>query len=267
MLKKLTTAFKMCFSMFTIFSPSTIDWDDDSRHYMLCFLPFVGLYIGILWKILFNIFNMCIIPKLTLVLPLILAIFPFIASGFIHVDGFMDICDSIACFANKEKRIEILKDPRVGSFSVIYVVLLFIINYLIFLSMNINKVLITIISTKNIFGKDICFTVSCILIFIPIFSRIISCISLNLLKKINVSEYTKVNNNFVLYYALLILLFSSICLFISYKLLIVIFIEMMTSCICFLICNKKYEGVNGDVSGFAITISETVAIFASLLVF
>ena len=42
----------------------------------------------------------------------------------LHLDGFMDTCDALAGGHNRERRLELLRDPHVGAFAVIGVVLL-----------------------------------------------------------------------------------------------------------------------------------------------
>lgn len=41
-----------------------------------------------------------------------------LATGALHVDGFADVCDAFLCVASPERRLEILKDSRLGTFGV-----------------------------------------------------------------------------------------------------------------------------------------------------
>jgi adenosylcobinamide-GDP ribazoletransferase len=43
-----------------------------------------------------------------------------VLTGAIHVDGFLDTCDAAFAQATPQRRLEILKDPRTGSFAVAY---------------------------------------------------------------------------------------------------------------------------------------------------
>jgi adenosylcobinamide-GDP ribazoletransferase len=45
-------------------------------------------------------------------------------SGAIHVDGFLDCCDSLLASAPAQRRLGILKDPRQGTYAVVGMVLL-----------------------------------------------------------------------------------------------------------------------------------------------
>ena len=46
----------------------------------------------------------------------IAALIPLAVSGGIHLDGLCDTCDALCSFGDREKRLDILKDPHVGAF-------------------------------------------------------------------------------------------------------------------------------------------------------
>jgi len=54
---------------------------------------------------------------------LLVAVLALLTRG-LHLDGFMDACDALAGGHNRERRLEILRDPHVGAFGVVAVVLL-----------------------------------------------------------------------------------------------------------------------------------------------
>jgi adenosylcobinamide-GDP ribazoletransferase len=54
------------------------------------------------------------------------AVLPVLVTGGIHVDGFMDTADALHSYAEREKKLEILKDPHIGAFSVIAVISFFL---------------------------------------------------------------------------------------------------------------------------------------------
>ena len=58
----------------------------------------------------------------------VLAGWPWLATGFLHLDGFMDSCDAILSRRDLEERRRILKDPHTGSFAVISLVILTILS-------------------------------------------------------------------------------------------------------------------------------------------
>ncbi len=49
-------------------------------------------------------------------------------TGGMHLDGFADCCDGFGCHADTEKRFAIMKDPHVGSFGVVGLVVLLLVK-------------------------------------------------------------------------------------------------------------------------------------------
>ena len=112
----------MCRSMFCAIPCFWRVWDEEARDKMLLFLPVVGLEIGAIWALLAWLCRYLALPAL--VQGAVLGAYPFVVTGFIHLDGFMDVTDAVRSCRDLARRREILKDSRVGSFAVIGVVLL-----------------------------------------------------------------------------------------------------------------------------------------------
>lgn len=55
---------------------------------------------------------------------LLIAAAPWLTTGFLHLDGFMDVCDAVLSRRDLPRRQEILKDSHCGAFAVISMVLL-----------------------------------------------------------------------------------------------------------------------------------------------
>src|SRR5205085_576009 len=49
----------------------------------------------------------------------LLVVLLLVATGGLHADGLMDTCDAVFVHASAERRLEIMRDPRVGAFGVI----------------------------------------------------------------------------------------------------------------------------------------------------
>ncbi len=47
------------------------------------------------------------------------ALIPVWVTGGIHLDGYADTCDALSSYGDREKKLEILKDPHCGAFAVI----------------------------------------------------------------------------------------------------------------------------------------------------
>ena len=113
-------AFIMCQSMFCAI-PTPQVWNEKAKDKMLLFLPVVGMEIGALWAVLAWLCRL--LNLLALVAGMILCVYPYIVTGFIHLDGYMDVTDAVKSWRDLERRREILKDSNVGSFAVIGIVL------------------------------------------------------------------------------------------------------------------------------------------------
>ncbi|MDO4732098.1 MAG: adenosylcobinamide-GDP ribazoletransferase [Bacillota bacterium] len=105
------------FSMFSRIPMPQVKWDEKTTTYLLCAFPLVGLLIGgaeLLWLWLSQLLQLG-----SLLRAVGLSLLPLLLSGGIHMDGFCDVQDALACHGSPEQRREILKDPRSGAFAVI----------------------------------------------------------------------------------------------------------------------------------------------------
>lgn len=88
--------------------------------------PLVGLFIGLLLAGTASL-NL-ISPEITAFLTLIVWV---IVTGGLHLDGFGDSCDGLLATVQPERRLEIMKDPRAGSWAVVGLVLLLLGKWLL----------------------------------------------------------------------------------------------------------------------------------------
>ena len=120
-------ALGMCQSMFCALPFPWHGWEEKARDRMLLCLPLIGLEIGFVW---WGLAMLCIFWKLPQPLrAMVLAAAPYLLTGFMHLDGFMDVTDAVRSYRSLERRREILKDSHVGSFAVICLVLLAMAGY------------------------------------------------------------------------------------------------------------------------------------------
>lgn len=138
---QIINSIKMAFAMYSRIPVGNVSMDKDNMRYGFCFVPIVGLIIGIiqcLWyfasvKLGFN--NMFFAA--------IACIIPLIITGGIHMDGYCDVCDAMASCAPKDKKLDILKDPHVGAFAIIWTVVYFMAlfgAYTLVLSINVSVI-------------------------------------------------------------------------------------------------------------------------------
>ena len=125
-MKKLWTAFLMALGMFSAIPLRLKSWDEALRRHMLACLPLVGLVLGALWWALALLVKRFLPPLLAGAL---IAAAPFLLTGFIHLDGYMDTSDAMLSWRSREERLRILKDSHVGSFAVVMIALLFMLQF------------------------------------------------------------------------------------------------------------------------------------------
>ena len=228
-MKKLLKAFCMSFSMFcAIPTPFAHVWEDSVRSLMLVVFPFVGTVIGAIWTLAALLLDKINCPQMFAAA--LLALLPYLLTGGIHLDGYMDCCDAIFSRRPLEKKREILKDSHVGSFAVIALATLFM--------------------------------------FICMVSRSCSAIGVSTLRPMGHSEYAGsfqqgISKKNVA--ALIIILVASIA--VSYFVcgisgIICCFATVLGYILCTAYAFKNLDGFSGDVTGFGHTLAELFGIVA-----
>lgn len=111
----LVYSFVICITMYSIIPMPMLDWTEKKMRFSFCFFPLIGAIIGGLWYLSYQFlaeFNSSFSAVILLLIPIII-------SGGIHLDGLIDTCDAVFSYGDREKKLEILKDPRTGAFGVI----------------------------------------------------------------------------------------------------------------------------------------------------
>jgi len=246
-MKRYLNAFSMCQSMFCAIPFPGKTWDEEARPLMLLFLPVVGLEIGLLWMALGWLVRWLQLP--TMASAVILCAYPYFATGFLHLDGFMDVTDAVKSWRDLDRRREILKDSHVGSFSVIAIVLLVAAQFAMFASAK----------------EEARFE---ILLLVPVVSRCCSALAVTALRPMSTSQYAAQN--------------------IPKKHIAVLSVMLCTALVCGFALWGKYgfsllgclagyglalrrgykslDGMNGDISGYALTIGELCAVAVYALI-
>lgn len=118
-------AFIISFSIYSRIPVPQLEWKDRDMKYVLCFFPWVGAVIGVitlLWGIFCSRF-----PVGRILFTAIGTAIPLLVTGGFHADGFMDSMDAFHSYQSREKKLEILKDSHIGAFSVIQLILYYLI--------------------------------------------------------------------------------------------------------------------------------------------
>lgn len=244
-------SFFMALSMFSVIPTPNYKWEKENTKNILKFYPVVGLIIGVLWVLIFNILNLLKVNNI--LISAILLIYPIGITGMLHLDGFMDICDAVFSRRDRETKLKILKDSCTGAFSVICFGVLMIIEF---------ASIYSIVEYK----KNILF-----LLFIPIISR--SFMALMILVKPEIKESTLVKifkdgtslSDRILQGLVLIIIFLS--LFLKLGMMYAIFMIIM--CLFMLyktnVNIKELGGINGDVAGYGLVVGECIGLLVLAL--
>lgn len=168
-MKKAVTSFFMAWGMFFSLPCPYRKWDNALRGAMLLCFPLIGLLIGGIWALAAGALDLAGCPSL--LRAVLLTALPFLLTGFIHLDGFMDCCDAILSRRELAERRRILKDSRTGSFAVICIVLLMAAEIALFDSADLTG------------GRRLC------LLLLPAVSRLCSALGIFLLEPMPGSSY------------------------------------------------------------------------------
>lgn len=132
----------IAFSMYSRIPMPCFEWKEEEMKYVLCFFPWIGgvialCLLGWTW----------IAEKLQLgstAYLLIATALPVIITGGFHVDGYMDTMDALHSYQSRERKLEILKDSHIGAFSVIMLLLYYLIYLAVFSEVREKKTIVLI---------------------------------------------------------------------------------------------------------------------------
>lgn len=251
-MKKLYKGFIMALSMFTIIPTPYVEWDDEGVKNMMKFYPVIGLIVGTVWSIIYylmNFLNTSMILKSAVIM-----IVPFMITGMLHLDGFMDVCDAILSRRDREEKLRILKDSTIGAFAVIALLTLFFLQFG---------------GIYSIVQKNIPFH---ILILIPVVSR--STVAYFLLSRPTIKESTlgtyfkKGTNVKDILIMVISLIFATAVSFLLLQIsgLVLVFLIILGVTLAVEKCKKEFGGISGDVAGFALVVGELAGILVLAII-
>ena len=96
------------------------DWSAGDSGRAAVWYPLVGLVIGALTWLAWQGAILVLPPLVAGVVALVVWV---VLTGGLHLDGLADCCDGLLASATEERRLEIMKDPHVGAFGVIGLIL------------------------------------------------------------------------------------------------------------------------------------------------
>ncbi len=239
--------FFMAWGMFLWIPCPFPKWNERARGHMLACLPFIGCIVGGLWALAAWALGLFACPPA--IYALILACVPWCVTGFIHLDGFMDVCDAVLSRRDIEERRRILKDPHCGAFAVICLVLLVLTSFCVFFSADGEVSLLP-------------------LAMIPVATRACAGLAVMCLRPLETSQYAGSERR-----GTSLVILPAIMLCIACALPVILYgtgglaptAAALGYWLLALYGVKKLGGISGDISGFALVCGELAG--AAVLIF
>lgn len=207
-------------------------------------MPILGLLQGLVYSgILYALLNWTGISPLAAAFFIWLSL--IIVTGGIHLDGWMDASDAFFSYRDKAKRLEIMKDPRIGAFGVLSVIVLLSARFLF-----IYEIILRLADTSY-----------CLVMLIPFLSKSVAGI---LLVKVRGAKedglgtmFKRAANRYTLWFYLLYLaLIYTVMGLISPDAIVGALVLFMIATLFLLFVARKavtwFGGITGDVIGASI---------------
>ena len=256
-MKKFLTGLFMAWGNFSVVPSPRKVWDEGCRKWMIALMPVIGLLTGVLQFCIYSIFELMHVRGMlagqAVFQGAILTFIPFYLTGFIHLDGFMDTCDSLLSRREQKEMQRILKDSRVGAFSVICLVFMVLLYFGSVVAIQ-----------TSMFSWEKMFALACV----PFAVRMVASMSVLRMKPLESSQYASMGNedaedNAVFAGAVMDLIVTVICVFGTwylfgrvFEMVLSGFVAMLVSYVVIKNASKKIGGINGDIAGYGIVIGE-----------
>lgn len=235
--------FIMAWGMFLAIPTPSHRWNEAARRHMMQCLPLIGCIIGALWALAAWLLRDAPLA----IRAMILAALPWLLSGFLHLDGYMDVCDAVLSRRDLETRQRILKDSHCGAFAVIGIVLLALAQWSVLLS----AARIALLP----------------LAAIPAATRACAALAVQLLRPLGTSQYAAMTRRGLPLFPVMMLLLAVI--------LPAVFCGIggfapLAAALGYSLAAwygvRQLGGMNGDISGFALSLGELMGAAFLILV-
>lgn len=235
-------AFGMTVSMFTLLPLPRTRWEERLRPLATALLPLVGLGIGAVW------WGIALLARglPTHLRAALVAAAPWLLTGFIHIDGFMDASDALLSWRSRQERQRILKDVHVGAFAVISLALLAMFQFAASMDL------------KSVTGLPL----------LPVLSRCASSLCALNLHPLGHSEYAGMANSrrlCLIPVCICALAMAALILLRGWRGLLVGVAELAGYAAAMGIACHSLGGFSGDLAGYALTIGELCGLLAMAL--
>ncbi|MCR5626255.1 MAG: adenosylcobinamide-GDP ribazoletransferase [Lachnospiraceae bacterium] len=242
---KVLKSFCVAFAMYSKIPMPNFNWKKENMEYALCFFPFVGIIIGIL-NIIWFVYAKNYVSELMWISVGVLI--PLIISGGIHMDGYMDVMDALHSYGDRKKKLEILKDPHIGAFAVINMLIYYVLYFAGYSQIHHTRAMIVLGAGFYL-------------------SRILSGLSAVVYKGAKkegmLYEFTsKAALNTVRVSLIIQLIICVVVLMVSDVVVggSVLIASALVFVYVYILCNREFGGVTGDTCGFLSSIVELITV-------
>lgn len=252
--------FKCAISFLTIFPVSSNIKDEKDFRQIMLFFPIVALILGIIYYVISSFVNYFI--NNILFSSIVYVVLSIICTGGLHYDGLSDSIDGLLSGREKDKILEIMRDPRIGSFGTLAIV-------------------VNILSKLAIVNVYFQYEIIYFAIFSVIFSRTMQVVYAYLgkyAKENGMGNYfiAKIDDN-ILKTAVFSASFISIILSLfasGYSFYFALRLILITTFISFFLMmiikrriDKKLNGITGDILGLVAELGENIYMYVMFIVY
>ncbi len=240
-------------SMYSKIPVPRIEWNEKNMKYALCFFPVVGVVIGVAQYLFFMVCDK--LGMGVLFRSLMACVIPVVVTGGIHLDGYLDTVDGICSYADKEKRLEILKDPNSGAFAIIYGIVYFICCVACFSELDKRGLIFVCMGY--------------------VVSRTLSALSIAVFPKAKNTGLVSAFQDGA--HRRNVAIIMGVCFVIELVIMAFIGGIVVESVMClgalgaffmhYRLCIKKFGGITGDLAGFFLQVCELLILFLFMVVF
>lgn len=211
------------------------EWPKSMVFYPFCGLIIALLVIGPLWL------AQCYLPASPLMWAVIGTALSAYWTGGLHLDGFADVCDGFGCPTDRQTRVKIMKDPTVGSFAAIGLILLLLMKTTAFF---------------HLFQKSTFIEAAGIIVFARFLLVYLAAIGKYPNEK-GIGKFVIGNVSLTIFIASILLVLP---FFYFYKFAIAIAVMLLAAMWLKRKADKLIGGITGDVLGCALELGETVGL-------
>lgn len=271
-MKKYIRGFLMAWGNFSAVPCPYHKWHEESRKAMLAMLPLVGLMLAVIVCVAWWLLDLIGAPAI--LTGAVLTALYFIANGFIHLDGFMDCSDAILSRRPElEERQRILKASDVGAFAVISVMFMSLVFAASMItlaeefSLEKASMLVVIMLVSRAFGVDAVFRKPPMKTsqYVNLDEDGEVTLGPDEKKKKKAREQGALNLAMVIPILIIYNVFKESADGIAFSIchIVVICVVALVASGAGAYARKQLGGMNGDIAGYMIVMSETVGVLAA----